>query len=177
MKTNDAKKIIESFYDGTISQREELLLFNYFNSDQVAEELLGEKEIFLQLTHREKNIEVPTRLEAKLNNLIDKLAEEEAPKKTRLKQLKLWLSVAASVAALLSLGLYMNSLSIEDNTQIVKRTTHRSNLAITDAEYMQAEDAMRLLSSNFNKGMQQIDDMKENLEKTNKILNETFKKN
>ena len=66
---------------------------------------------------------------------------------------------------------------VEIDSNHLATIMYKNNLAITDAEYMQAEDAMRLLSSNFNKGMQQIDDMKENLEKTNKILNETFKKN
>lgn len=177
MRNNDVKKMIESFYNGTISQSEELLLHKYFNSKDVAEELLDEKQIFLQLTHQKTEIEVPSGLEAKLHSLIDELAEKEAPKKTIHTQLKLWISVAASVAVLISVGLYMNSLSIEDNTQLVKRSSHKANLSITDAEYMQAEDAMRLLSSNFNKGMQQIDDMQENLKKTNKILNETFKNN
>lgn len=175
---NEINKLIESFYDGIISQSEELLLFNYFNSNDVLDEHLDEKELFLQIVqHDTTPIEVPSHLEANLNSLIDKLAAEETPKTSLRKHLRLWSGVAASVAIILSVGIYVNNLSIEEESnKIASKATHNS-LTITDAEYIQAENAMRLLSYNFNKGMQQLDEMQENLDKTNRIFNETFKTN
>lgn len=173
----EINKLIESFYDGTISPSEELLLIDYFNSNDVLDEHLDEKELFLQLVkHEHTPIEVPSHLEANLTSLIDKLAEEEAPKTSIRKHLRLWSGVAASVAIILSVGFYVNNLSIEEGNKVANKTTH-NGLTITDAEYIQAEKAMRLLSYNFNKGMQQLDEMQVNLDKTNRIFNETFKTN
>lgn len=177
MKTNEIKKLIESFYDGTTSQREELLLLNYFSNEDVAEELLDEKEMFLQLYEPEE-VDVPKSLALKLDSLIDDLAENETKKKAPTRHLLLWSSIAASIAILLAVGMYVNNLSITGNDSLLANEQQTTNtVSVTDAEYLEAENAMRLLSANFNKGMQQLDEMHLNLEKTNKILNETFKNN
>lgn len=177
MNINEIKKLIESFYAGETSLSEELLLFNYFSNENVAEELVEEKEMFLQL-YEPDPVDVPKSLAHNLESLIDELAEKEPKKKSPAKRIVLWSSVAASIAIVVSAGIYMNNLSIQgDNSMLVNKQQGNNSQEVTDAEYMEAENAMRLLSYNFNKGMQQLDDMHENLEKTNRILNETFKKN
>lgn len=177
MKTNEIKKLIESFYDGKTSQSEELLLLNYFSNENVAEELLDEKEIFLQIYEPEA-VDVPKSLEHKLEILIDELAEKESKKKSPTRYLMLWSSIAASIAIVFAVGIYVNNLSIQsDEALLSKEQATTRTVSITDAEYLEAENAMRLLSNNFNKGMQQLDEMHLNLEKTNRILNETFKNN
>ena len=49
MKTSEIKKLVEAFYNGETTIEEEKLLLSYFQGEDVAEELLKEKDLFLNL--------------------------------------------------------------------------------------------------------------------------------
>lgn len=169
MDTGKIKELIEAFYNGDTTADEEQLLFDYFNSDSVAEELLDEQKIFLQM-YRADDIEVPARLEAKLSNLIDDLSrQEEKVVETKKRNLWRWAgSIAAGIAILVFAGIHFN------NTQPTVNTT-MANLSVEDQQKMEeAEKALLLLSSNFNKGVGQLSVVSENIDKTNEILNKAL---
>ena len=75
MKTNEVKHLLNSFYEGATTPEEELLLRNYFNSGEVEQELLDEKNIFLSLEQSEI-IDVPNHLASQLDTLISNLDRE-----------------------------------------------------------------------------------------------------
>ena len=79
MKTSEIKKLVEAFYNGETTIEEEKLLLSYFQSEDVAEELLKERDLFLDL-YKSEPIDVPLHLEAKLGTLIDELAAKETVK-------------------------------------------------------------------------------------------------
>ncbi|MDH6307678.1 hypothetical protein M2451_000127 [Dysgonomonas sp. PFB1-18] len=170
MDTNEIKILLEAFYNGETSQAEEQKLLDYFNSDNVAEELFQEKELFLKLNEPD-TINYPQELEFKLNNLIDDLARKESVKPAQNKQ-KLWLwagSAAAGVALLISAGLYINNKTEEVTNTDITAAAPEDRLKMEEAR-----EALILLSSNFNKGVSQLEIISENIDKTHEILNKTI---
>lgn len=182
MDINEIKRLLEAFYNGETSSDEEQILQEYFNTENVADELQGEKELFLRLYQNEP-VDVPAGLETRLENLIDELNAKEIQTKTTLpkqankKQLWKWVgSIAAGVALLVSAGLYFNNetgITTPPDTPGVQF----ASLNKEDQQKVQeAQDALVLLSSKFNKGTDKLAVVSTNLDKTNDILNKAFKR-
>lgn len=184
MNTNDIKKLLDAFYNGETSADQERILMEYFNGEDVADDLKDEREIFLGI-YQGESVEVPSSLESKLNNLIDELAGKEAKKETGAERKSLnnrrtmwtWIgSAAAGVAILVSAGLFFNKPATETPDPIVAQNQPgQTELSEADKEAVkEAEDALVLLSSKFNKGVNQLAVVSSNIDKTNDILNKTF---
>lgn len=178
MNTNEIKKLIADFYNGETSVEEEQLLLDYFNGENVAEELFEEKKIFLQMYDAEP-VNVPVGLESKLNNLIDGLASKETGKvelKPQSNKRQMWVrigSIAAGVALLITAGVYFNKKADPVTPPLAEGQTETVN-AEDEQKIKEAQDALVLLSSKFNKGMDQLAVVETNLDKTNEIINKTF---
>lgn len=170
MDTSEIKRLIEAFYNGETSADEEQILFDYFNSTDVAEDLTGEKNIFLQMNEKD-NIYVPATLESRLDNLIDELVHKEELEKQSKKKY-LWIqagSIAAGIALLIFAGIHFTG------GQNNVKPTLANNVELDDQQKIEeAQKALILLSSNFNKGMNQVSMVSTNLDKANEILDRTF---
>jgi hypothetical protein len=117
-------------------------------------------------------IDVPAGLESGLETLIDRLDKEERQSKRKARQIRLWVgSVAASIFVLISVGLYIHS---SDKTKMFNAS---QTATINDPEiaYRETERALILVSENFNKGLSQLAMVSDQMEKTNKTLDKTFK--
>ena len=173
MSNNDIKKLIDAFYNGETNKEEEQTLRNYFNSNDVTDELQNEKTLFLQLYENDA-LEVPPTLEKKLSKTIDRLERQEKEQFIRRKTLKkLWIqavSVAAGVALLISIGLFSNREKIENHVD-----TAFTQLSDEDQQKIrEAEEALLLLSSAFSKGIEQMAVVSANLDKAITILNNSI---
>ena len=118
----------------------------------------------------EKLIEVPAYLETKLSNLIDRLAASE--KRSKRNAHIFWISgIAASVAILFLIGFFYSHKNAPD-TLITS-----NHIIIDDPEIgsIEAQKALLLIAVNFNKGVEQLNLLSDNLQKTNDILNKTLK--
>ena len=116
---------------------------------------------------KDEEITIPEGLEAKLEQLIDGLAEQETQKKRR----RLWIgsvSAAASIALLLSIGLFFHTRQPND-----WRLT-AGNIENPELAYFEAQKALEKVSVNFNKGMNQFAFASEKMGKTNQILDKTL---
>ena len=115
---------------------------------------------------KDEEIAIPDGLEARLEQLIDDLAEQEMQTKRR----RLWgtFSAAASIALLLSIGAFFYPKQ-RDNSQLIAQHIENQELA-----YSETLKALEKVSVNFNKGMNQLEFMSEKMEKTNQILDKTF---
>lgn len=180
MKLQETKKLLASFYEGQTTFDEELLLFNYFSSTDVEEDLQNEKELFLQFYDAE-TIDVPVSLATKLDVLTDNLARKNS-KKTKPKHIMLWCGVAASIAVVIGFAIHVGTpayeskyASIYEEYQREKQRNETNQLQFSEVELLEAENAMRLISTNFNKGIEQLDGL--NLEMTNGVLEQFFTKN
>ena len=173
MDTGEIKKLIEAFYNGETTPEEEKKLAVYFNGDHVDDELLDEKKLFLAM-HTGDEVNTHPQLEQKLNNLIDKLAKEETKKKPSRR--KLWMqvgSIAAGLALLVSAGLYFSN----GQKPPVGNQPPAGTVNISEADEQQleeAQDALILLSSKFNKGVNQLALVSSNFDKTSDIINKTI---
>jgi hypothetical protein len=115
-------------------------------------------------------IEVPADLEVRLETLIDDLAEKEKQSKQKAKQLRLWtVGIAASIVLLFSVGWFFHS----DREHPVPLTAQANNPEISCIE---AQKALVLVSVNFNKGLNQLAMANNEIEKSNKTLNEVLKR-
>lgn len=178
--TNHIKVLIDAFYNGETSVEQEKYLLNYFENENVAEELLGEKEIFLRM-YQAEDIEVPEHLDTKLSNLIDQLAGEEKSTtpvyqiKPDRKKMWIWMSSAACIIILVAAGFLLNE-SRNTGRHIVASSEIHLKDTYTDPGQAQAEaeKALILVSSNFNKGIDQLSMVSANLQKTGSILDKSL---
>lgn len=169
MDTSEVKKLIEAFYNGETTLEEENLLYDYFKGDNIANELLDEQQIFLEMYNSEE-VEVPKDLEMKLTNLIDDLASKEENIKTSKKRnLFVWAtSIAAGIAILIFAGIHFN------NQQPSVQPTMANVSAEEQLKIEEAQKALLLLSSNFNKGVNQLSVVSTSIDKTNEVLSRTL---
>lgn len=179
MKTDEIKLLIEAFYNGETNAAEEQILLDYFSSEDIAEELLQEKPLFLRFFQKEP-IETPSGLESKLEGLIDELdskekTESNRPKLTLKRTIGWTVSAAACIAILVSTVFYFSLKTNITEPTVAGTEVELETLSSKDKENLkEAEDALLLLSSKFNKGVNQLAVVSTNLDKTNELLNKTF---
>lgn len=179
MSVSEIKILLEAFYNGSTTREEERILFEYFNGENVVDELVSEKEVFLAICEKE-SIEVPIQLEYRLNNLIDDFKDNDLKQK-EIKRFSIWkyISVAACIALIASVGFYLhNRPKVDSSMTIVENTSDTDKLTPEDIEKLKkAESALLLVSKNFNKGMDQLAMVSLNVDKTNRIINKATKRN
>jgi hypothetical protein len=121
-----------------------------------------------------EEIEIPEGLEARMEALIDHLAEaEKRSKQKKTKQIWLWIgSVAAGIALLISAGVFYYS-----QNKINQPPVTQSNV-VTDPKIacLETQKALELVSRNFNQGLNQLAMVTNELDKSNQILNKTLKR-
>jgi hypothetical protein len=121
-------------------------------------------------------IEVPAGLEARLDALIDSLAETEKRAKRKIK-LRLWTgSIAACIIIAFSAGLLLKPEKKPDTSSVLASSGIRQ---IDDPETARIEimNALDLISTNLNKGFDEVDLVfTAELKKSNEIINEVLMK-
>lgn len=166
MKTNDIKKMLHAFYNGESSKEQEQILLHYFESEDVAEEFLPEKDFFLSLYVSAEEIEIPENLESKLSGMIDLLAQKEVSAENVKNQEKIkrgrgriWATIGAvACAASVGLAFYLNTDSTVSNGNIGHLQTQQPKDTYTNPEeaYIATQKALMLVSSNLNTGLIEV---------------------
>jgi len=214
MKTDDIKKMIEMFYNGDTTIEEEQFLLHYFMKEDVAEELLIEKEYFLHVATL-KPLEIPLTFKSKVDILFEDLENTEKKEDDRK---KIWLAVggaAAIVAILFFVGQNWYKSEIIDNRytlvdtiqsgsrivaqpidsaqidtiekviesdfdtqtiisdkgQQIPEKTKVQDEKITYEDYKNMMKALRMVSDNIDKGLNQLNVISESMEQTTEVLN------
>lgn len=168
MKTDEIEKLLARFYEGETEETEEKELRRFFMEEDVPDHLLAEKEIFMQLTDQSVP-EVPEGMEQRLNEKIDEWGKAEkqankARRQARIVRMRWIGSIAASLLILFSVGTYIYN---QESTP----ATLQDTCATPEEAYVQAQKALVLLSSNLNKGVEQMESVQETTEKVNKKIN------
>ncbi len=146
MELDNIEKLIEKYLEATTTVAEEKALKVYFAQDEVASHLEQYAPMFRYFSGAKE--EQFTQQVA-----LDQIANA-APR--RKKANYKWLSVAA--VGLLMFGLYFGNIETKLEEEY------------TQEEIAQAQQALSLLSMNFNKGSQQLAHLKEFEKNTNKFL-------
>lgn len=145
--------------------------------NDVAEELVDDQEIFLQLYGSDYRIEVPANLESDLEALIDKIAQKDdkvSKPVQRKSQMLLWaVSIAASLVLIVSAVLYFNRQPI-GQTAVLAHVNYKDTYSDPEIAYQEARKALMLVSGNLNKGMDQLSGVQENINKSNAILSKSL---
>lgn len=170
MKTEDVEKLLAKFYEGETTTSEEQTLHRYFETEEVPEHLLADKEVFSALADRTE-INIPFDLESKLSKSIDQW--EEAEKKViKVKHNRRvywqWVgSIAASILLVFGIWTYIDRN--ESNTPVPADTFTNPEDA-----YREAQKVLALVSLNLNKGMEQVENAQQKTEKADKIVKKTI---
>ena len=70
------KELLEKYYNGETTPQEEETLREWMLHGEVPEELVADRELFLQMEReKEKEVELPAGLEQRLDSLIDNLPD------------------------------------------------------------------------------------------------------
>lgn len=171
MNRNNIDLLLQKYYDGDTTLDEEKQLLDYFTNETVPPQLEKEKALFLAL-HAKETIEVPHDLEARIVSMIDQLDEKAKTTKVTLPGTRAmfvaWASIAAALIAVVSITLYTTH---QQDAQTIAMQTEAQN---AEKMYEQTRQALALVSTKLNAGMDQVQQSKAELEKANKVLNQQF---
>ena len=139
MKTNEIKILLQKFFDGTTTPDEEMILEEFFLSEQPHPGMEAEERMFRErLDIRNEEIPVPEDLESLVLNRLDPLQQRPAAKIKRIYYYMM--SAAAIILLLISSVVFLNR---QDQSMI-----------ISDPELAYAESrvALEKVSSMLNRG-------------------------
>ena len=145
MTVNDIKSMLDRYYGGYTTEAEEKALLDYFSQNEVDEELLPDKELFMQLAA----VKVPDGLEQRLCDMIDEQAAKSSGDVIgrRLRKSLTWVSAAAACALIVfGATTYNNTVPAEPQSEMTP-----------EEAYAHTKMALTLLSTNLQKGMAGIE--------------------
>jgi hypothetical protein len=150
MELNRIEDILEKYFQGETTIAEENQLKEYFSSSNVAQHLEQYKPMFgyfSQVKQQKSTHEIP--LQTKKRNVA-------------------WLSIAASVVVLLSIGTYF--YVSEKNTAPVVAQSELGTYDDPEEALKATQKALALLSNNVNVGIESVQYIKEYEQSKNKIF-------
>lgn len=158
----EIKELLDRYYNGETTEMEEMTLRRYFAGDDVADELLAEKEMFRQLDEAADS-PVPMGLEERLSGAIDswEAAEHRAAanrRRFRPMNLRAVIGIAASLILVMALAIFLPRHS--DSAQLQAQ----SDLTPEEA-YAQTEKALMIFANALNTSMEGMETVAETSEK------------
>lgn len=148
IKTEDIKRLLDRYYDGTTTEEEEEVLRTYFNGSDIDASIREESVIFTALQSSE--YPVPTGMEGRLSRQISQWNSLEVATQRTIRHINLrWVvGIAASLLLLLATGaiVYQN----ENNSPQTEQDTYTN---AKDA-YAETSKALMKFSKSLNKGIE-----------------------
>ena len=148
IKTEDIKRLLDRYYDGTTTEEEEEVLRTYFNGSDIDASIREESVIFTALQSSE--YPVPTGMEGRLSRQISQWNSLEVATQRTIRHINLrWVvGIAASLLLLLATGaiVYQN----ENNSPQTEQDTYTN---AKDA-YAETSRALMKFSKSLNKGIE-----------------------
>ena len=159
----DIEDLLERYYDAQTSEAEEQRLKDFFFNEDVPPHLQKEKEMFLQL----QSIQVPEGLEERLGKQIDQWAmQERFVQKSAFQRRLQWIgSIAASLLILFSIGWYFHVPQPRKDT-----------CATPEEAYVHTEKALMMFAQALDKGMKQMEVIKESTDKVERNIQKHLNK-
>ncbi|KIQ14047.1 hypothetical protein RT99_24105 [Flavobacterium sp. MEB061] len=150
MELNKIEDILEKYFQGETTIAEEKELKEYFSSPNVAQHLEQYKPIF-----------------GYFSQVKQQKSTQNIPLKTKKRNVT-WLSIAASVVVLLSIGTYF--YVSEKNTAPVVAQSELGTYDDPEEALKATQKALALLSNNVNVGIESVQYIKEYEQSKNKIF-------
>lgn len=149
MKREQIKALLEKYYNGETSLKEEKLLQEYFSANKVDKEFAGDRAIFTHASEQTKKANQIPDLENEIWENIEKNNNIKQLKKRKLYHYSL--SIAASVAILLVSFFFIKN---EINTQ--RPVSFEDTYENPELAYLQAKEALLFVSSKLNSGTEHL---------------------
>jgi hypothetical protein len=172
------RTLLTAFYNGETTQEEEAALCKFFNTKNISEKWNIDKKLF-HILYDLSPIEISEKFSERLEKNIDLYIKQKNDKNEYTKPkknidryvIRRLLITAGSVAAavLLFLGIFLSYDNLFDKKYVITDTFTDPQEAIVVAEKI-----LISVSINLNKGLLPIKKIKENMDKTNKIINENL---
>jgi len=150
MELNKIENILEKYFQGETTIAEENQLKEYFSSPNVAQHLEQYKPMF-----------------GYFSQVKQQKSTQNIPLKTKKRNVA-WLSIAASVVVLLSIGTYF--YVSEKNTAPVVAQSELGTYDDPEEALKATQKALALLSNNVNVGIESVQYIKEYEQSKNKIF-------
>lgn len=166
MKIEEIEKLLDEFYEGNTTEKQEEALRYYFETQEVPEHLRNEKELFLSF-RQDDCVEVPAGLEDKLNRMINEKEEEARRFFRRNKSQRNWRWVGGIAASLLLLfGIGYGISNYQSNHMEQPQDTFSNP---QDA-YKVLQATLIEVSADLNSGINQVKDSRREIKKIHKEI-------
>lgn len=149
---NNIKQVLKKFYEGQTSLEEELQLKEYFSGDQIPEELLDDKELFVAMDAADTQVPIPGDLNSSLIESISKAEQKES----KVKRINLYSFSGLAAGLLIILGVYFAFLRDAPADVLAEYTIQDEEMA-----YIEARKALNYVSSKLNKGTAELEPLKQ----------------
>ena len=169
MDTVRVQQLLDKYYQGQTSLKEEKLLIEYFKGDE-SSEFKTDKEIFLSLMEEKDASNPQFNVNEMLDGLID---EQDKPKKGKILKpgtMGWFYRVAAVIALALSVYLanqYLITTDIAKEEQTEMKDTYEN----PQLAYLETKKALLYVSAQLNKGTEEL----ENIKKINQSIEQLTK--
>jgi hypothetical protein len=150
MELIEIKKLLEKYYEGTASLQEEQQLRNYFQNNQVSDELSVDKELFAYVQLKISTVPSSVGLETKLSNWVDD-QEKKEEKSHRMTFLLKISGIAAGIVILLASYIVI----YQYNEKKKRKDTFKDPLVA----YAEVKRTLLYISEQMNRGTQPLEHM------------------
>jgi hypothetical protein len=157
MELNEIKKLVNKYLEGESSLEEEIILKDYFSSEDIDDTLCEYQPIF--------------KYYAIAKGLKSSQELPDLPILHEKKKVRTWISIAASVAVLLGVGTYIFYQFENKNSEKNLGTYDDPEIA-----FKETQKALAMLSNHVNSGVKGMQYIQEFEKTKNKIFNPLIKK-
>ena len=154
MDTDKIRQLLDRYYDGQTSEREEQELKDYFLQDDVPPQWARDQRLFRQLYGA--NMPAVDGLEQRLSRQIDSWnrVEKTANRRTRTVGLRWIAGIAASLLLLFAIGLLVDRQQNQAQYAVQQDTFDDPRDA-----YAETQKALMMFSKSINKGLNKVENV------------------
>jgi hypothetical protein len=174
------EQLLAAFYNGDTTPEEEEFLMKFFNNADLNEKWHTDRALF-HVLYDPSRISLPKGLSERLERTIDShmaatidhpFVPKTTGRKSTSKTRRLFISMSSAAAvAILCIGLFFTFDKTSKSDFIADTYTNPEEAAIV------AEQTLLFISAKLNQGLHPLEKVKENIHKTNELINEHLKLN
>ena len=165
MTNKEIKRLIDAFYDGALTDAEEEKLRVFFLSGKTLPSQWKHEQKIFEMFFTAVEIPIPDGLPKRLEKSIDLMAAKEKKINFRYP-----IYAAASIAAviLICLGIFIGKGNVSDRHLMTDTFTDPVEAALV------AQETLVFMSSQLNKGLDQVSEMEEEIKNVTEIMKTQF---
>ena len=183
---NKIEQLLKAFYDGDTTPEEEAILLYFFKNEYLNKKWYSDRDMFSFL-YNEEEVPLPEGITERLEIIVDKhISESSLDKNTSFenevseltnykihtifaKRRNIFIAISSAAAiTLLCIGLFFASEKNIKSQMFADTYTNPEDAALA------TEQALLFVSNKLNQGLSSLEKVRDGVEKTNKILNETI---